>query len=116
LNPSCHHPPSTALPRTLLPSGSGAGQPVRAGGGAPLEGKGRQRRRWPPWTPAAMTNPAARRPPWRPIRSSPRRSSGDPRCAWIRADPTIPRRAGGPARGTRRRSPPMAVSMVVGLP
>ena len=107
LNPSRHHPPSTAPPRTHLPSGSGAGRPVRAGGGAPLEGKGRQRRRWPPWTPAAMvspcatalspllpyslthlsptqTNPAARRPPWRPVPSSARRSSGDPRCAWIR--------------------------------
>uniref|UniRef100_A0A8R7QIM0 Uncharacterized protein n=1 Tax=Triticum urartu TaxID=4572 RepID=A0A8R7QIM0_TRIUA len=57
-----------------------------------------------------MTNPAARRPPWRPVPSSPRRSSGDPRCAWIRADPTIPRRAGGPARGARQRSPPMAVN------
>ena len=119
-----HHAPTS-------PPGLGAGRPVRAGGGAPLEGKGRQRRRWPPWTPAAMvspcatalspllpyslthlsppqTNPAARRPPWRPVPSSPRRSSGDLRCAWIRADPMIPRRTGGPARGARRRSPPMA--------
>ncbi|KAM3368964.1 hypothetical protein ACQJBY_017085 [Aegilops geniculata] len=36
LNPSHHHPPSTAPPRTHLPSGSGAGRPMRAGGGAPL--------------------------------------------------------------------------------